>query len=380
MSTPRNLDNWLDAYLAYTNESESPDIFHLWCGISAIASVLKRRVFFDMGYFFLFPNNYIVLVSPPGRCKKSTAMRMAREVLEPVPDIDMSSDSTTRERLILDLSLSFKNGHSAMTAHSSEFASMLTSSGMDMVVFLTDIYDSPSLWSHRTKNSGTSEIKAPYLNLLGGTTPDWIAKAMPLDTIGIGLTSRIVFVYSDQPRIRDPFPQLSESQKKLKMLLVQDLIKIAQVTGEYTLTPDAREFYTDWYKSRAPSVSGDTRLSGYFERKHMHVIKLAMVLCAARMDERVIGIGPITSAIDMLTHLEPLMRKVFSGVGKNLLNVSVEEALVKIINRPEGFTFGELFDEMRHDVSQEKLTEVINALLIINKISMKNGRYYSISS
>ena len=192
-------ESWIKAYLAYTAESESPEEYHTWTAISVIAGALRRHVFFDMSYFMLYPNMFIVLVGPAGRCKKSTAMRLGRELLIQVPGMEFTSDSTTRERLIQDLSQAYKDGQSALTAYSSEFASLLTSSGMDMVVFLTDIFDCPTEWTHKTKSGGTNKIKSPFLNLEGATTPDWISKAMPLDTIGIGLTSRMIFVYQDVP-------------------------------------------------------------------------------------------------------------------------------------------------------------------------------------
>lgn len=212
----RRLPNWIQGYLAYTAESESPEEFHKWTAISAIAGAMRRQSFFNYEYFLVYPNMYIILVAPAGRCKKSTAMRIGRSFLGIVPGINFTTDSVTRERLIQDLSQAKSaDGHSSMTAYSSEFASLLTSSGMDMVVFLTDIFDSPNEWSHKTKIGGTNKITAPYLNLIGATTPDWIAKAMPLDTVGIGLTSRIIFVYQDTPRIKPPFPKLSDAQKAL---------------------------------------------------------------------------------------------------------------------------------------------------------------------
>lgn len=376
---PRKLADWLETYMVYTAESESPDMFHMWCGASAIASVLRRNVFFDMAYFSLYPNLYVVLVSPPGRCKKSTAMRVARELLEPIPGMTMSSDSTTRERLIQDLATSFKDGYSAMTAHSSEFASMLTSSGMDMVVFLTDIFDSPSVWSHRTKVGGTQEIKAPCLNLLGGTTPDWISKAMPLDTIGIGLTSRVLFVYQDTPRVRDPFPELSPAQKQLKQLLMEDLVAMANIHGEYVFSPDAKEYYRQWYKDRSinSNPTGDSRLSGYFERKPMHLIKYAMVLSASIQDETIITLPILIRALKMLEQMEPLMLKVFSGVGKNPLNQDIEEVFAKLLTNADGISFAELLDQMRYSVRKEELVEVLDSLIVMGHVESKGGRYYS---
>lgn len=378
----RRLPNWIKAYLAYTHESESPEEYHLWVAISTIAGAVRRKVFFDMEYFLLYPNLYIVLVGPAGRCKKSTAMRIGRGLLGEVPDINFTTDSVTRERLIQDLSQSFRDGHSSMTAYSSEFASLLTSSGMDMVVFLTDIFDSPNEWSHRTKTGGTNKIKAPYLNLIGATTPDWIAKAMPMDTVGIGLTSRIVFVYQDTPRVRDPFPILSPEQKKLRELLLQDLVSMSSISGEYRFSPDARDMYTTWYKARTenPNPSGDPRLNGYYERKPMHLIRLCMILAASYRDELVMTVNDLEEGLNLMSQIEEKMPKVFANVGKNPLTVDYDEVYAAIHHVGErGISFGELMEVFKHSVRKDELVEVLETLQAMRRIkTTEKGTYLSL--
>lgn len=365
MTDGRLLPDWIQAYMAYTAESQSPDEYHLWTALSTIAGAIRRKAFFDMSYFLLYPNQYMVLVGPAGRCKKSTAMRIGREMLRETPGCNFSSDSTTRERLILDLAQTYADGHSSMTAYSSEFASLLTSSGMDMVVFLTDIYDCPIEWSHRTKMGGTNKIKAPWLNLLGATTPDWIARSLPLDTVGIGLTSRIIFVYQDTPRIRDPFPKLSAEQVQLKELLIKDMSVIAQITGEYEFDAAADKLYREWDMKRQanPNPIDDPRLNGYYERKPMHVIKVAMLIAASRTNELVMTTDHLEQAFAMLEHIEPRMRSVFASVGKNPLTYDLEQVMGAIVAHPE-ISYRELLRMFKHSVRKDELDEVLNTLVM----------------
>lgn len=382
--TSRLLPNWLEAYMAYTAESRSPDEFHLWTGIVTIAGAIRRKAWFNFDYFELFPNLYVVLVAPAGRCKKSTAMRIGRKLLAQVPGVNFTTDSTTRERLIVDLAAAHADGHSSMTAYASEFGSLLTSSGMDMVTFLTDIYDCPTEWAHKTKMGGTNKIKAPWLNLYGGTTPDWIARALPLDTVGIGLTSRIIFIYQDTPRVRKAFPKLSDAQKKLGELLLKDLVTISLISGQYILGPDAEEFYEAWdLKNQTERMIDDPRLSGYYERKPMHIIKLSMTLAAAERDETVLRKDDIEKAIELLDRIEPAMARTFSAVGKNPLTLDIEQALVAItISGEEGISYGELLNRFKHSVRKDELDEVLNTLQLIGAIKAvaneKGVRYYRV--
>lgn len=380
---PRLLPNWISAYLAYTADQESPTEFHTWIALSTIAGVVRRRVYFDMGYFHLYPNLYVVLVSPAGLCKKSTAMRISRPMIASVPGVNFSVDSTSRERLIQDLSQAFSDGQSAMTAYSTEFASFLTTSGMDMVVFLTDIYDCPPEWSHRTKMGGTNTIKVPCLNVQAATTPDWLAKAMPLDTIGIGLTARVIFVYSDTPRILPPFPSLSPEQKELTKLMVEDLIAISNISGQYTLDAAAKELYEQWYLARREEFRvTDSRLTGYFERKPMHLLKIAMILNAATTDDLVITQPVLISAMDTLTQVERTMPRAFIGVGKNPLAVDIEHVLAVILVNPEGIAFGDLLGIFKHAVRKNELEEVLDTLAAIGHITKnqteKGVKYYPV--
>jgi uncharacterized protein DUF3987 len=376
----RLLPNWIQAYMAYTAQSRAPDEYHLWTALSAIAGAIRRKAFFNMDYFLLYPNLYVVLVGPPGRCKKSTAMRIGRGMLAQVPGVYFSTDSITRERLIQDLTQSLADGHSSMTAYSSEFASLLTSSGMDMVVFLTDIYDSPDEWSHKTKMGGTNKIKSPYLNMEGATTPDWIARSLPLDTVGIGLTARIIFVYQDTPRIREAFPELTKEQIELREVLIKDLTKISLISGQYVLDHDGKEFYKAWdLQDQKRETTHDPRLSGYFERKGMHLLKVAMLVAASKRDEPILMKEDLEGALELLGHIEPAMLKTFASVGKNPLTLDIAQIGATIMAKP-GIDYADLLKLFKHSVRKEELDEVLNTLNLMNYAKAvqdtKGVRYY----
>jgi hypothetical protein len=371
----RLLPNWIQAYLAYTHSNEAPEDFHRWMALTTIAGVLRRSVSFDMGYFTVYPNLFTVLVAPPGRCKKSTAMRISREFLRKVDGINFTSDSISRERLIQDLSQCLKDDQSPMTAYSSEFASLLTTSGMDMVVFLTDIYDSPPEWSHKTKMGGTQKITAPFLNLAGGTTPDWIARSLPLDTVGIGLTSRIIFVYHDTPRKRPPRPKLTVEQKKLGEFLAMDLRVISTLQGEYTFDCVGTEkVYDDWYEGRLdnPNPSGDGRLNGYYERKPVHVLKVAMLVAASQRQQLVITQEDLETTWALLESTEAKMPKVFAAVGKNVLAFDLTQ-IVEVIaaGGKDGVSERELMQRFVHNVRREEMSEIIATLVTMEAITMQ---------
>jgi hypothetical protein len=366
----RLVPDWLEAYKIYTFSTESPEEYHVWTALSTISGAVRRRVFFDMGHFMLYPNLYVVLVGPPGRCKKSTAMRIGRSMLDQVPGIKFTTDSITRERLIQDLSQSFVDGHSSMTTYSTEFASLLTSSGMDMVVFLTDIFDTPSKWEHRSKTGGSVGIKFPFLNLLGATTPDWIAKAMPLDTIGIGLTSRIIFIFQDTPRVRPSRPSLTKEQRELGALLVADLQQMATLHGEYQWADKSvDDHHEEWYQNQLlePNTTGDSRLDGYFARKQVHLLKTTMLVAASRRNELVMTVEDHDYALSLLSHAEQRMNKVFAAVGTNPLAANLDGVFEYIV-RTRGATKEQILSKFRRDLRRNDLDEILDTLVQIKAI------------
>lgn len=374
----RLLDDWIKAYMAYTHSSESPTEYHLWVALSTIAGAVRRRVFFRFNYFLLYPNLYAVLVGPAGKCKKSTAMRIGRSFLAQVPGLEFTTDSITRERFIQDMSQAYKDGHSSITAFSSELASLLTSSGQDMVVFLTDIYESPNEWSHKTKMGGQNKIKAPYLNFLGAATPEWLGTSMKQDTIGIGLTSRIVFVYEDEPRVQPAFIKLSPQQIQLGEYLTKDLNVIAQMSGEFVLDKDAEDFYEVWYQGRIlnPNPTNDPKLNGYFERKPMHLIKVAMLIAASRRQETVINLQDMVDSMHILENTEKKMPNVFAGIGKNPLAFDMHEVVRFIRAHPQGIGYSMLLKRFSSSVREVELKEVLGIAATIGLIRTKDGTFY----
>lgn len=366
-------DSWLRAYLLYTHEILSPESFNLWVGISVIASALQRKVFIPVNQFMCYPNDYVVLIGPPGTMK-STAMRAGREILSKVPNLHTTTDSTSREKLILNLSTSFRDGHSSMTAHCSELASFFTTSKMDMVNFLTDIYDSPPEWSHDTKLGGVNKIKFPCLNLLAATTPASFAKEVPAETSGIGLTSRMIFIQESKPRVR-PWRTAEDPNKAiLREMLGQDLIRISSLKGEYQIDPEADTFYDQWFQGQLenPNTSGDLALGPYYARKHTHILKLSMVVAAASRDELVIFKDDIQTAMDILRDAEKNMSNVFAGYGMNPLAFSLQQVAMTILDAGmDGMRYQELLGLFARDVSEEDLLRVLGTLEKVGQVTRK---------
>ena len=200
----RLIPDWIDGFLEYTSNSEPPASYKLWTAISILSAVMQRKVFLEWGPLTFYPNMYVVLVGPSGKCRKGTAMSFAEDFLLDMDQVHLAAESITREALIRTLSETTDNVeiapgnlqfHSSLTIFAPELTVFLGYNNFQLMSDITDWYDCRRKWTYRTKNMGTDVIDGVYVSLFGATTPELIRTTLPLDAIGGGLTSRMIFVY-----------------------------------------------------------------------------------------------------------------------------------------------------------------------------------------
>lgn len=363
--TSRVLDDWIKGYLEYTKELESPTSFHLWTALSVIASAVRRNVVLDQGAYPLYPHMFVILTGPPGIVAKSTTIRLGRTLLYGVEGIKFGPDAVTVEELIRQLEKAGTDeASSALTIHSTELSDLIEPSGIKMISFLTSIYDGDVKWEYATKGQGRNFVKNPVVNLLGGTTPDWIANGLPVQAIGHGFTSRVIFVYEDKPRHLNPFP--SAPDKELVKALINDLDHISRIKGEFTWGEGSRELYADYYTKIFRTTVPDYRVEGYYRRKKNHLLKVAMLISLAGGDDLVLRPRDIEEAWDLLDDTERRMARTFSSVGKYEYASDLERILAEIQDSgEEGMRASDILDR-NYAVGDERT--IANILLMLTKM------------
>jgi len=328
----RILNDWISFYLKYTENTEPPESYHHWTALSLIAGTLQRKVYLRWGHGTIYPNLYIVLIGPSGRTRKGTAMDLGIDIFKET-GLPITAESITREALIKALSEAINSYndpdtkeiefHCSLTTFSKELSVFLGERDIRFLADLTDWYDSADRWKYETKNSGKFLIRGICYNLLGATAPDWLQTMIPMEAIGGGFTSRIIFIVEEKKAKTVIFPVMTSEEKELKIALIKDLQKIANLGGEIRFDPKAKEMYANWYEiedkkmDRGEFVIPDPRFSGYCERRPTHIRKLSMILSASRGDDRTITELDFSRAQTLLENAEKKMAKVFGGVGRS---------------------------------------------------------------
>lgn len=338
-------NSWLDDYALAVQNLESPDIFHMWCAFSALSSAAQRKVYLDWGHFQVCPNLYIVLVSEPGRCAKTTAMNVARKLVSRVDTIKTMSDSITKEKIYVAMQENSQVfqftpteifTHCSLTIYASEMSVLIKSYDKDFVGSLNSLFDTINdlPFRHATKHSGSNIIPNPYLNIIGCTTPQWLAENIQEDVVEGGFSSRTIFVYSDTPNKPVPRPSLRPDQVVAIERLIIRLERITSLGGCFTIDPIAAQVYDEWYFKHYASRATNLRMAGYHARKKIHVLKIAMLRSLSIKDQLVITPEDILYAIALLDEVEKPMEIALRGIGRNKLNADMERILRDIQRMP----------------------------------------------
>jgi len=372
----RKTKDWLAAFVEYAGYGEAPKRMYFWCGVSAVAGALRRRVWIDQVYFQWYPNLYIILVAPPGIVAKSTTADVSMSLLRQVPGINFGPSVVTWQALVkafADSSESFEaaglfHTMASMTIVSSEFGNLLNPKDKDMVDMLVNLWDGKP-FVKSTKMSGTDEVINPWINIVAATTPDWIAGSFPEYMVGGGFTSRCLFIYADSKANYIPYPALAvpSDMSQRAADLIHDLEWIStKLCGEYHLEPAALEWGKDWYMrhySHDSKSMDPVRFGGYIARKQTQSHKVAMILAAAQRDDLIITQSDLETAVQMITDLEPDMHKVFEKIGMREEATHLDR-LIQIVERRGKMPYQEVYRWMqRYFPHKSEIEDVIAAAI-----------------
>ena len=200
----RRVEDWIETFLEYSDNTEPCVNYRRWCAISALASVLQRKCWLNWGSEIFYPNMYIILVGPPA-ARKGTAMRQGKELLDELGMV-VAADESSRQKLVqalMDCRATEQteegelNLHSSMTIFSTELTVFLGYESKEMLSMLCKWYDCENRFIYDTVSRGKEEVPNVWVNLMGATTPGQLQASLPAGAVGSGFTSRNVFAYAE---------------------------------------------------------------------------------------------------------------------------------------------------------------------------------------
>jgi len=389
---------FLQVYSEYTEYTEPQIIFNLWCGISGLSAALGRRVYHQFGIEQLYPNTYVILVGPPA-ARKSTAIKWMLDRLKKATKIRFAPDDTAGQRQGLirkfisetekDASLSEielenivsiaasgrpvdlssiemhihpKDKH-VLYAVASELDSLIGTNSRELTTFLIKCWDG-SDYDYST-SAATKIIKEPLLSILAGTQPSTLNECLPSLSVGSGFSSRLVFVFASKKR-KGKYPPAEPDNYLAKEIENVYSHLFYKMEGEMKMTREAWGVSHDIYDQDI--TIDDPRFVYYCNRRHIHALKLSMLLAAGRISYTITA-DDVIEANAILTATEQFMPEALGEFGLSPAGAAKQKVIefLQYIDKP--VTLGVLWKTLRKDVkSNFDFLKAVEELVLSNSI------------
>ena len=392
--------SWHEAFFeCHAPHTDAPDNFLLWGALSLIGAALKNNVYFEIGTYTLYPNQFIVFTAPPGVGKGSVMGMLEGLVKDCLPKqvVNTLSDRITAERILERIADGWTlpprlvNQQVVIGAvdhncllFSQELRVLLGSSDW-MLEFLEEAWSRKS-YDYQTKNKGSVFIDNMCCSLLAASVPDFLRNVNREAHMVItgGFSSRCLFIYAENPSKDLPFPEPIKKNINSKALydkLCLDLQDIGILRGEFKVDTGARLMFEDHLKrSRAAASSDDSEAVANFRaRMKAHILKLAMAFSVSRSNDLIINAIDMANSISEISRVMVSLNKLFRGAGEGM-DAATTARVQDFIEKNGRVSKREILKALyRHINSSETLDRILYILETIGfckKVSQGKGIDY----
>jgi len=386
--------NLFDLFFKYIEKTEPPLIYYRWSLVVAIGAFIGRRALIDMGRFRVFPNHYVMLIGNPGT-RKNTATNTVMSLLFDAGYTTFSATKTRKEKFLMDLEgeregkkgtdAVFENlfgsdaietaGHDPQEVLivAPEFNNFLPKGDLEFLSDLGDLWDwdKPKMfYTYRLKNSKSVKIYQPTISQLGGNTHTGFQEMFPPQSLGQGIISREILVYSEPSGKKFTFLDSGDEKLRAEMIAMFQQIR-EKITGTIVIREDARRaldiIYRSWHDLE------DQRFKHYSTRRFTHLLKLCIVCGASRLS-RVLEMQDILLANSLLTYTEASMPKALGEFGKSRNAEAANKIMSVLYDTKKPLGLPSLWKVVSNDL--EKVSDLSNLLVNLqnaDKIQVVKG-------
>ena len=370
--------DFIENYRVYSSGNETPEIMHIWSGLSALAGACEKRMWIDQHFFQLYLNLYVILIGPAGVVAKSTSMGLALKMLKEA-GFNVLEGAVLKEKIIEDMEAMVRESplgfqHASVTYVANELNVML-SSGVDMVKFLVDIYDKGDSYVYKTKKSGQYEIPHPAFNMIAAAVPQWFGDYVASDLGSTGFLARCIIVYEEEKRGSYPKLRYTEEQKVARQKCMEIIYAVSQMNGEVPMSKEADDYFCEWYNNQKHAPTRDYRINSYIERKNkIHVLKIAALMAIGDLRQEITELD-IKRSVDLLDWTEKKMRLAYVIAGANKLAPYIHQIISIMESNGGKMDVQEVVRTFCHELSIDEIRELMTTVEDMGEAKrVKEGR------
>ena len=378
-------EDFLASYLAYASETECPATFHRWSALSILGAWLGRGLSFQLGHFRVNPNLYVMLMGAAGT-RKSTAIKIASHLIRAAGYTNIAADRTTKEKFLLDLAGETEDpkdlldqnlfgnaqGAAEILVAADEFTNFIGNGNIEFLSMLGVLWDHNGVFQNRVKNSKSVEIHDPTVSILAGNTLTGFSLAFPVESIGQGIFSRLLLIHGESSGRKIAFPGQPSTEET--GILLEKLLRIkSHCVGSLEIGDTARKLLTKIYHEY--KGIDDVRFESYSNRRFTHLLKLCIIVCAARcsivLDER-----DVVYANTILSHAEHTMPTALGAFGKSR-HADVSHKILQVLEGTvEPVPLKGLWKHVHNDLEKlQDLADLLRNLVAADKVLQTQGAF-----
>jgi len=394
---PRRL-SFLSDFVYHTRGIMTPTLACMWSALFLLQAAVKREAWVKWHPKPLYSNQYIIIIGPAGKVKKTTAVNdtglpilrkfrgyIRDRNLYEMKQVTIIKDKATPEAMISAMLPEHKEGGDYYLQNTdgsfmedemgkairyvktseasiivSELAVMLNkrSYADSMIENLLDLYDPHDDWEWRREGQGTKKLRHVCTSLIGGTTVDGFRSSIPHAAKGDGFLSRTVLVYVPATKRIYPMPFLPRGAPNTEEMAKRLAWVAEHALGEYTLSEDALKIYRKWYMLFNKRMEDDPSLAGAISRMDINVLKTALLIRVARYDED----GQVIDAEDIIDSIR-LVETTYQAV-PYLLGQLDDDMILAFVAKAEVFMSKKKRIDRMHFLGAMKMRSDIASIVI----------------
>jgi hypothetical protein len=309
-------EGFLADYVAYARRhAMAPDQFHLACGLGALSAIAGSALWFPMGISRYYGTFWGVLCGPAGRARKTSAMKLAMDLVDSViPELQLPSDFS-REAL---LQLLEKQPSGVMMID--EFGGFLARASRDYMSGvkqdLSKMWDSPGVLARATMKA-KYRIERPTLTIMAACPLEDFTNFARFSDFKQGFISRLLFFtmgQEDDLTYIDP-GDVDQIAREYLIVQLREFAKLRANPKPIVVSEAIRQQWREYdEKAAIEAAEAPPELSGWESRRGIWIAKLGLLFSLARTGDPVMDEEELARADWLVEILTRSMRELVLDV------------------------------------------------------------------